>query len=57
MSCLKTLGPQMNENERKSYFGGFTKYSAVRQSLNVSSVSFLKNNINYSRSFAFICGK
>ena len=57
MRCLKTLGPQMNADERKFYFGGFTKYCVVRQSLDVSSVSFFENNINYSRSFAFICGK
>ena len=49
--------PQMNANERKCYLGGYTKYSVVRQSMHVSSVSFVKNNINYSRSFAFICGK
>ena len=57
MRCLKTLGPQMNANERKCYFAGFTEYSVVRQSLDVSSVSVFENNINYSRSFAFICGK
>ena len=52
MRCLKTLGPQMNADERKCYFGGFTRYSDIRQSLNVSSVSFFKNNISYLRSFA-----
>jgi hypothetical protein len=57
MRCLKILGPQMNANERKFYFGGFTKYSVDRQSSDVSSVSIFENNINYSRSFAFICGK
>ena len=47
----------MNANERKFYFAGSTSYSVVRQSLDVSSVSIFENNINYSRSFAFICGK
>ena len=51
------INPQMNANERKYYFGDFTKNGAVSQVLNASSVSFLKNNINYSRLFAFICGK
>jgi len=49
--------PQMNANERKCFLGAYTKYSVVRQSMHVSPVSFMKNNINYSRSFAFICGK
>jgi hypothetical protein len=57
MRCLKTLGPQLNANKRKFYFCGFTMYSVDRQSLDVSSVSVFENNINYSRSFAFICGK
>ncbi len=49
--------PQMNANERKCILGGFTERGVVRQISYVSSVSSVKNNINYSRSFAFICGK
>lgn len=49
--------PQMNANERKCVVGCSTEHNVVYQSLYVSSVSFVKNNINYSRSFAFICGK
>jgi len=49
--------PQMNANERKCFLGGITKDSIACQLLNASSACFAKNNINYSRSFAFICGK
>ena len=49
--------PQMNANERNNFLAGRIKYSVVCQSMNVPSVSFVKNDINYSRSFAFICGK
>ncbi len=57
--CVRDISASMhvNANERKCYLGGYTKYSVVRQSMYVSSVNFVKNNINYSRSFAFICGK
>ena len=49
--------PQMNANERKYFLGRFTKYSVFSQLLSVLSVNSVKSNINYSRSFAFICGK
>ena len=49
--------PQMNANERKYYLGGFPEYSAACGLSKVSSLSVAKNSINYSRSFAFICGK
>ena len=49
--------PQMNANERKCFLGVFTKCSGERRLLCLSRVSFAKNNNNYSRSFAFICGK
>jgi len=49
------LHPCRQRNERKCYLGGYTKYSVVRQSMYVSSVNFVKNNINYSRSFALTC--
>jgi hypothetical protein len=51
------ITPLMNATERKCFFGGFTDYHALRQTRYEVSVSFAKNNINYSRSFAFICGK
>ena len=57
MAAYTLFGPQMNANERKCFLGGCSKYSVVRQTMYVSSASFVKNNINYSRSFAFICGK
>jgi hypothetical protein len=49
--------PQMNANERKYILDLFTKCSDVRHLLCASRVNFAKNNNNYSRSFAFICGK
>ncbi len=49
--------PQMNANERKCYSGSYTEYCVARQSRCVSSIEFVEKNINYSRSFAFICGK
>ena len=57
MSCLNIMDPQINANERKCFLGSYAKYRVERQAIYVSSVSFVKNNINYSRSFAFICGK
>ena len=49
--------PQMNANERKCILSGFTKPSVVDRLSYVSSVCSVKNNINYSRLLAFICGK
>ena len=48
--------PQMKANEREFFSGVFTKSSGVRHLLSISRVSFIKNNNNYSRSFAFIRG-
>jgi hypothetical protein len=48
--------PQMNANERESFSGIFTKCRGVRHLPGIVVVSFIKNNNNYSRSFAFICG-
>jgi hypothetical protein len=44
-------------NERKFLIGGYISQSVVCQLWKVLSVKLEKNNINYSRSFAFICGK
>ncbi len=49
--------PQMNANERKCYLVGSTNRNDECKIPRVSSVCSVKNNINYSRSFAFICGK
>ena len=48
--------PQMNANERKCFLSVSTKCSGERCLLNLTRVSFAKNNNNYSRLFAFICG-
>jgi hypothetical protein len=50
------MGPQMNANKRKCFFGKYTMcqslcLTAYERQMNVSG------NIIYSRSFAFICGK
>jgi len=44
--------PQINANKRKCFLGVFAEGSGVHQLLCVSRVTFTKNNINYSRSFA-----
>lgn len=60
--------PQMNANKRarakrqmpleyKRFLSFTSKCSGVRTLLCISKVDFAKNNNNYSRSFAFICGK
>ena len=49
--------PQINANKRKCLFGGFNDHRIVYHPAYDKPVEFANNNINYSRSFAFICGK